>query len=56
VSETELRCAAQACVESLAQRQRPHLAQRVGDRLDELLGLGRTGEALALMALFTPRS
>jgi hypothetical protein len=54
VSETELRHAAKACVDSL-ERRRPHLAKRVGERLDQLLGVGETDQALALMALFGPR-
>ena len=54
MSETELRHAAKACVDSLARRRRPHLAKRVGERLEELLGIGETDQALALMALFNP--
>ncbi len=56
MSETELRRAAQACVESLVHRGRPHLAQRVGAKLERLLGCGETGQALAVIALFeSPR-
>jgi hypothetical protein len=56
MSEPELRRAVQSCVENLARRGRPHLAQRVGAQLERLIGDGQTPRALAVMALFEPRS
>lgn len=52
MSESEVRSAAKACVEGLVRRGRPHLAARVGERIEGLLGLGQTSRALAVIALF----
>lgn len=52
MSESEVRSAAQACVDGLVRRGRPHLAARVGERVDRLIGLGQTSRALAVIALF----
>ena len=56
MSEPELRRAVQSCVESIARRGRPHLAQRVGAQLERLVDDGRTPQALAVIALFGPRT
>lgn len=55
MSEPELRRAVESCVEDLAQRGRPYLAQRVGAKLERLIGDGRAPEALAVIGLFRPR-
>ena len=55
MSEPELRRAVDACVESLARRGRPHLAARVGAKLERLIGGGDTAQALAILALFGGR-
>ena len=52
MSEQELRRAVQMCVDEIARRGRPHLAQRVGARLERLIGEGRTRQALSVIALF----
>jgi hypothetical protein len=52
VSESELRSAAHACVETLTRRGRVHLARRVGAQLDVLIGRGQRAHALAVIALF----
>ena len=52
MSESELRRAIESCVEDLTRRGRPHLAQRVGAKLERLLGEGQTRQALAVIQLF----
>jgi hypothetical protein len=56
MSEPELRRAVDSCVETLVQRGRAHLAQRVGAQLERLLREGRTSQALAVIGLFGPRT
>ena len=56
MSEPELRRAVESCVESLVRRGRAQLAQRVGAQLDGLVREGRTSQALAVIALFGPRT
>ena len=55
MSEPELRRAAESCVEDLARRGRPQLAQRVRARLEALIRAGQAPQALALIGLFEPR-
>jgi hypothetical protein len=54
MSEAELHRAVESCVENLARQGRPHLAQRVGVRVERLLREGREAQALAVLALFRP--
>ena len=55
MSEPELRRAVESCVENLARRGRPSLAQRVGAELERLIGDGKAPQALAVIGLFDPR-
>lgn len=54
MSESELRRAVEACVQTLVHRGRPHMAQRLSAQTDRLLGLGETRRVHALLALFDP--
>ena len=56
MSEPELRRAVDTCVTDLAVRGRESLAQRVGARLERLIGEGEEEQALAIIGLFSPRS
>ena len=56
MSEPELRRAVESCVETLVRRGRTQLAQRVGAQLDGLVREGRASQALAVIALFGPRT